>query len=87
MLYPHDMLKLIHDEHHRELIAQISMNRQLQRRKDPLLVTGIFAQARDLLDNLRITFTINWRKSKPISTTQIGYEFNECQPTSECQAC
>jgi hypothetical protein len=87
MVYPHYVLKLIQDEHHRELIAQNSLNRQLKRRKDPLLTPWATRLARELLDNLRITFGFNWRNTKPIKTTQIGYEFNECQSTPDCQSC
>ena len=87
MFYPHYVLKLIQDEHHRELIAQNSLNRQHQRRKDPQLTAWTTKFARELMDNLRIAFRFNWRHGKPISTTKNGYEFNECQPTPECQSC
>jgi hypothetical protein len=87
MFYPHYVMKIIQDEHHRELIAQNSLNRQLKRRKDPQLTAWTTRFARELMDNLRIAYRFNWRNSKPVSTTQNGYEFNDCQPTPECQSC
>lgn len=87
MFYPHYVLKLIQDEHHRELVDLSSLNKQLKSRGDPLLILWAARLVREFLGNLRITLSFNWRKSKAIHTTQIGFEFDDCQSTPECQSC
>ena len=87
-MYPnHDALKLLVEEHHRELIAQRQKYHQLNRRADSGITSWVRRRFDEFVDNRRIHALLVWLFPKPIRTSPNGIELTECQATPECNSC
>lgn len=87
MYQNYDVLKLIVEEHHRELINLKYGYQQLNGSDNSRIKSWITGQFREFLKILRRPSISALLFRRPIRTTQIGFEINECQVPPDCQPC
>jgi hypothetical protein len=87
MFYPYSVLKLIHEERLREMMAQNYVYSQINKREDSRVKESRTGRIRRLISNFSLPSISAWRYPEPVRTTQTGIDLNECQATSECSPC
>jgi hypothetical protein len=86
MYHPHELIKLINDEHHKELRTQYFLVNQL-RRSERSKAKSRESTLLGFVPSFSIPFVFDWLFQKSKSMNENDCEKLECQPTLECQSC